>query len=239
MEHKHEGHRERLRNRYVLEGPTGFQDHEMLELYLFAVIPRRNTNDIAHALIDKFGSLRGVFFASPEELVKVPGVGRKTAQFLYETGNALRTSLKKEFAETSRSEPEYKIPDDTVPVLLSLAKEKTKPCIWLLSFNGMFHLHSTDLIWEGNFSMKNYSEIIRKTARTATLRDANYVLTAQSIPRNGVIPPIHPDATPEVFELTDAFSRCFHTIGIRTLDHAVVTDNDCIFVRKFLKKDHI
>ena len=57
----HDGHRDRLRKKFVLGGIDGWPHHEVLELLLFYAIARRNTNDIAHRLIEKFGSFNGVF----------------------------------------------------------------------------------------------------------------------------------------------------------------------------------
>ena len=57
----HKDHRSRLRGRFLSEGLSSFPDHNILELLLFFAIPRKDTNEIAHSLIDKFGSLSGVF----------------------------------------------------------------------------------------------------------------------------------------------------------------------------------
>ncbi len=77
----HEGHRKRILQR--LEGSgKDLQDHELLEILLFNAIPRKNTNGIAHSLIDAFGSLYGVFHASPDELRSVNGVGPEVAAYL-------------------------------------------------------------------------------------------------------------------------------------------------------------
>ena len=62
----HEGHRERLRQRFLKEGLQNFQPHNVLELLLFFSIPLKDTNEEAHALINTFGSLSGVFDASFE-----------------------------------------------------------------------------------------------------------------------------------------------------------------------------
>lgn len=72
----HEGHRERMRQRYLAQGLDAFQDHEVLELLLFYGIPRSNTNEIAHRLMAKFGSLAAVMEAPEKELLEVPGVGQ-------------------------------------------------------------------------------------------------------------------------------------------------------------------
>lgn len=66
------------------EGADCFADHEILEIFLFDVIPRANTNPIAHRLIDRFGSLDGVFRASVSELCTVNGVGTATAEYIKE-----------------------------------------------------------------------------------------------------------------------------------------------------------
>ena len=71
-----------MRARFLTEGLDHFQPHEILELLLFYALPRRNTNEIAHRLIQTFGSLHGVLHADAEELLKVRGVGRSTAAFL-------------------------------------------------------------------------------------------------------------------------------------------------------------
>ena len=71
----HEGHRERLKNRFFANGLDGFAPHEVLELLLTFAIPQKDVNPIAHQLIETFGSVSDVLNAAPEELRRVPGVG--------------------------------------------------------------------------------------------------------------------------------------------------------------------
>ena len=71
----HEGHRKRLRERYMEGGAAVFAEHELLELLLTYAIPRRDTNALAHALIERFGSLAAVLEARVPELAAVDGVG--------------------------------------------------------------------------------------------------------------------------------------------------------------------
>ncbi len=78
----HEGHRERLRQRFLSEGLDNFQDHNVLELLLFYSVPLKDTNEEAHNLIDTFGSLSGVFDASFEDLCKVKGIGERSATLI-------------------------------------------------------------------------------------------------------------------------------------------------------------
>lgn len=79
----HEGHRERMHKRFQANGLVCFSDFEVLELFLFYIIPRRDTRPIAHALIEKFGSLTAVFNTPAEQLCNVSGVGPKTAEYLH------------------------------------------------------------------------------------------------------------------------------------------------------------
>ena len=79
MAHENHGHRARLRERMLHEGLSSFQDHEVLEMLLFQYIPYKDTNKLAHRLLDKFGSFAGVFDASPEQLMMVDGISKVTA----------------------------------------------------------------------------------------------------------------------------------------------------------------
>src|SRR6266540_969973 len=79
----HIGHRDRLRNRFLEEGLDAFDDHQILELLLFHVIPRGDTNPIAHRLIKRFGSLSAVLEADTKDVACVEGIGDKAAAFLY------------------------------------------------------------------------------------------------------------------------------------------------------------
>ena len=78
----HDGHRQRLKERFRQEGLDNFDELYVLELLLFYCIPRVDTNPLAHRLLDHFGSLTAVLDAAPEELEKVQGVSRATSTFL-------------------------------------------------------------------------------------------------------------------------------------------------------------
>lgn len=87
MAGEHAGHRKRIIQK--LESGT-LLDHELLEIMLFSVLPRRNTNDLAHRLLNQFGSIHEVYAASMEELMKVPGIGESIAAHIRCTGIVYR-----------------------------------------------------------------------------------------------------------------------------------------------------
>ena len=75
----HDGHRQRLRQRFQTEGLSSFEEHQALELLLFYAIPRRDTNELAHTLLDTFGNIRNLLEADVRDIMKVPGI--KKAKF--------------------------------------------------------------------------------------------------------------------------------------------------------------
>lgn len=78
----HAGHRDRLRGRFVKSGAGAFEDYELLELVLFAIIPRRDVKPLAKKLLAQFGGMAGVMGASLEDLQSVQGLGENAAVFL-------------------------------------------------------------------------------------------------------------------------------------------------------------
>ena len=80
---EHTGHRERMRERFERDsGMDSFAPHEALELLLTYAIPRKDTNPIAHRLIERFGSLHAVLEAPADELTAVPEIGQRAAQLI-------------------------------------------------------------------------------------------------------------------------------------------------------------
>lgn len=78
-ENLHSKHRERMREKLQKQGMEALLDHEVLEMLLYRTIARGDTNELAHRLLKRFGSLHGVIEAPEEELLRVAGVGRQTA----------------------------------------------------------------------------------------------------------------------------------------------------------------
>jgi hypothetical protein len=78
----HDGHREKLRRRFLDGGLDTFADHEALELLLFYAIPRRDTNELAHRLMEHYGTLDAVLTAPLEELTQISGIGENAAALI-------------------------------------------------------------------------------------------------------------------------------------------------------------
>jgi DNA repair protein RadC len=110
----HAGHRERMIQK-LLSSSENFSDHELIEVLLYSVIPRKNTNEIAHALFRVFGGLEKIFNASAKELMTVEGIGERAASHIIMFGQLLkRVNIKKKstykcnnFAEVKKVFIEY------------------------------------------------------------------------------------------------------------------------------------
>lgn len=156
----HAGHRERMRNRFRTNGLKEFTDFDALELFLFYVIPRRDTRPISHALLEKFGSLTAVFNAPVEKLLLVPGVGPETARFLQTIRPLLRRMQK---------EPNQYDKVNSTKELLELAKSRlqhlTPPLLCLYLLNDINQITYTTYIKAQDFP--SFADV----TRTITLRN--------------------------------------------------------------------
>lgn len=95
----HLRHRTRLRERYERHGAMGLEPHILLELFLFGSIPRADTNPVSHRLLERFGSLDGVFRAKYDDLIKVKGVGQATARYIVETSKKAMEIISEDLKE--------------------------------------------------------------------------------------------------------------------------------------------
>lgn len=81
-ENPHEGHRQRMKNRFLKHGLESFDDHQVLEVLLFYAVPKKDTNELAHTLLNKYGSLDKVFEAEYDDLIQIKGVGENIASLI-------------------------------------------------------------------------------------------------------------------------------------------------------------
>ncbi len=82
LKHKHAGHRQRLKNKVRMNGLKSLSIHEVLELLLTYTIPQKDTNALAHELIDRYNGFSNVLEADYLDIMNISGVGEETALFL-------------------------------------------------------------------------------------------------------------------------------------------------------------
>ena len=210
----HDGHRDRMRRRFLANGLNGFADHEVLELLLYYAIPRGDVNPLAHALADRFGSLSGVLAAPAELLAQVEGVGERTAMLLRLVPQiaqmARLADMEREVALNTRE----KIGD----YLLELFSRERNEAVYQVCLDGKGKLLACRRLGEGSASAVNLD--VRKIVQNAIVFCACSVILAHNHP-SGVALPSQEDHT-----ATLRVKEALASIDVKLEDHIIVADHD-------------
>ena len=202
-----------MREKLFSSGVESFHDHELLEMLLYACDSRRNTNDVAHLLIERFCSLGGVFSASTEALKTVPGVKDAAAAQIM----IVRELMRRLEAGRAERPTSFENRMQVCEYILSLYKFSSVEELYILMFDGGDRLIDTVLINRGNTG--TVSMDLRKMAQEALRRDAASVIIAHNHPGGKLI------ASHEDVMLTRDASVALNKMGISVVDHILVADN--------------
>jgi DNA repair protein RadC len=209
----HEGHRQRLTDRFLKEGLEGFEEHEILEYLLFFVLPRVDTNPIAHRLIETFGSLSGVLEAQPEDLAQIEGIGPKAAAFICMFPEIFRAYERSKLGKRPCIKSIRDACDFAKSLLFGKAFEQFY-VIWLDTQNRIIHY---ERLSEGSISE---SPVYLNKIAAAALRHHAV---------KGIITHNHPggNVTPSKADLstTHDIMKTLNLLSIDLLDHIIVSDN--------------
>ena len=212
----HQGHRRRLKERFLRDGLDNFEEHEVLELLLFYGIPQKDTNPIAHDLIERFGSLSRVLEASPGELAEVPYVGDNVSTLFklitavsryYQVNSAMREKILTTIDECGN----YLVPhfygrqNETVFLLCLDAKCKVLCC---------------EKVGQGGVNSAGVP--IRQIVETALMANATSAILAHNHPSGVALP------SGEDIVTTRRVAAALDAVEVILTDHIVVADNDWI-----------
>ncbi len=212
----HDGHRQRLMERFNKEGLDHFDPVQVLELLLFYSIPRRDTNEIAHALINRFGSVSRVMDASLEELMQVPGVGRNTAVFLHLAKQAGRYYQ----VDSTRKGAVVKDTEDCGQYLLPYFIGRQKETVFLLCLNANCNVISCREVGEGEINSAVISP--RRVVEIALTEKASTVVLAHNHP-SGVALPSREDVL-----VTQRLAAALAAVEVTLFDHLIVAGDDFV-----------
>lgn len=215
-ENSHKNHRERLRETFKNVGIEGIPDHNILEFILFYSIPRKDTNELAHKLIDEFGSLSRVFDASYEELLEVDGIGESSALLISMVPSICRRYIENK----TKGKINLSDPKDAQKYMIEKFYGCKKEVFYLLCLDGVGNLINCCKISEGITGTVLVDK--RTIMQTALRNDADKVIISHNHP-NGIAVPSRED-----LELTSNFSSLMSSVGIRLADHIIVADNEAI-----------
>ncbi len=208
----HKGHRERLMAKFC-KNPEILSEHEFLEAILFMMIPRVDTNPIAHNLIRIFGSLAQVFMASPNELCTVKGIGMETAVKLSLIGKTYER-IEKTKRPIKRISSISGVKEHVFEELKNL---KTERCIVYL-LNARFKiLHSLD------YMNNEHGKVEAEPKEILSAMGAHkptYLIIAHNHPSGSLLPSVNDDYT------TANLIKLGELLNVEVVDHIIIADEE-------------
>ena len=210
----HAGHKARLRERFA-RAPQALPDYELLEMLLSCAVVRKDTKPLAKALLARFGSLRGVLDAHPEELRQMRGFGAGL-------DNLFRL-LHEVMARYVSSPPRQRIRMTSPATVARIARVQLASCpheeCWAALLDSQNGLLGWERIGTGNAA---HVPMTPRDALEVVLRSkATGFILAHNHP-GGNAAPSAPD-----LELTQLLHKLCAGVGIRFLDHVIVTPSAC------------
>ncbi len=216
----HAGHRERLKKRFSKVGIEGFEPHETLEMLLFYCIGRKDTNELAHALINRFGSLEAVLEADIHELKSVEGIGEHSALLIH----LVQQISKFYIAQQSKDKEKFNSLNEIADFIRCRYRLEKKEIFTALFLDSANKLISFDRIAEGTANSVDIN--ITKVMEIALPKNAASVIVAHNHPGGNL--------TPSTADLrtTNLLSDAFALLKINFLDHLIITNDDFLSLAK-------
>ena len=212
----HAGHRQRLKERFLKEGLDNFEEHQVLELLLFYGIPQRDTNEIAHELIRKFGSLSKVLEATPEELSEIKYVGDNVTTLFRLITDVAR------YYQVNCAIREMILPtiDACGRYLVPFFHGRQNETVFLLCLDAKCKVLSCEKVGEG--SVNSAGIPVRKIVEMALKANATSVILAHNHPSGLAIP------SGEDIQTTRRVALALDAVEIGLVDHIIVADSDWV-----------
>jgi DNA repair protein RadC len=212
-----EGHRERLRKRFLRAGIKGFTDREALELLLTYAVPRKDTRNLSEELLDRFGSLKSILRQSPANLMTVKGIGESAATLLslFSQLNAM--------SETPAEKTKITGPDEVADYLkkrLGTLRKERFSAILLNSANTL--LAEVDL----EYGTVNRTQVYpRNLVEKVIAHGAAGVILVHNHPGGRTDPSL------EDMALTRKLIKLAEDMDFKILDHFIVTESDIVSLK--------
>jgi DNA repair protein RadC len=217
-----EGHRRRLRERYQRAGLAAFSDHEVLELLLTLCIPRRDVKLPAKKLLERFGSLKAVLDATPDELSRINGIGSITPVALHIIRDAATLYLQQKIEGREVLNSDYLIGEF---LRMRFAGEKSE-CIEILYLDSGRRLLKDGIERHEKGTVDQVLITPRKLVESALSHSAKFIIIAHN----------HPGGSKNFssmdMELTWAVKSAVSAVGVELADHFLVADDKVISMRQ-------
>ena len=208
----HDGHRKRLRSKLLSSQFDYLCQHELLELLTFYSIPRRDTNELAHTILNYYGNnFSAVFEAGPGEIAKIPGVGENTAALIALVRCIIRELEKEKLKELQ---------------VLSTTEEigEYVTCLFSGHRNEVFYA----IFLNNNNKVIAYTKITEGSVNEITVEPRKIVEEALKFPKTKQVILAHNHPSGNIvpsgadMDTTRLITRALNALDIRVKDHLVV-----------------
>lgn len=216
----HSGHRERVKNKFLKDGLDGFESHVVLELLLYYGIPLKDTNSMGHALLQKFGSLSGVFDAPYEELMKVDGVGKSAATLI-----KLIPQLCRRYQENLDQDKNWIFSyEEAGKLLINKFIGRTDEVIVLMLLDSRNRMIYCDVVNEGTVTTANI--YVKKIVKLAVQYNAVYAILSHNHPSGECLP------SKQDLNSTMWIYEALKIVEVKLIDHVIVSGKDFFSIAK-------
>ena len=211
----HSGHRSRVREKIKNGALENMHDHEIMEYLLFHTVAYRDTNELAHRLIDHFGSFHAVLDAKYDDLLLVEGVSEVTATFL----SSLPTVFKRYGEDLTRLTKLKNIADITGYMKNKFIGETVEK-VYMLCLDGNMNVIKCELVCTGN---SHEVQVENRTIMEVAIRsNAENIIIVHNHP-NGVAKPSADDIESAYF-----VKKMLGEVGIRLVDSVIIAGNEAL-----------
>ncbi len=217
----HDGHRQRMLSKFSETGFTGLAEHEKLEIILFFSVPYRNTNDIAHELLNKYHTVANVMDAPEKELLKFKWIGKRTVQHF----RLIKEAYSLYMLEKKNESSFLTTLDEFGSYFLIYFAAATEEKMIMMSLDSRGKRLGVDVIADGNVSavVANSKNLIL----SAISRNATEVVLCHN----------HPGGLPEPSEAdikaTKEIKEMLKNVGVHLKDHYIVTKNEYLSMSRY------
>ncbi len=217
---EHSGHRERLRRRFIDNGLDGFEEHQALELYLFYAIPRRDTNPLAHRLLERYRNIGGVCDAPIDELERDFGLSESAATLL-----KLLPEMSRLYNESKLSDTNLIDPETVGEMIARRFIGRTSEAVALLLGSAKGKILYFDIVAKGSVSSSDFP--LRRIVDLAIRHNARTAYIAHNHPSGSLLP------SRADIDVTKLLDSTLSSVGVHLLDHFIVADNEYASLREY------
>ena len=219
----HEKHRERLKEKFLEFGLDGLEDHELVELLLFYAVPRQNTNEIAHRLINEYGRLSDILEADTENLMKIKGISKHSAVLF----KLILASVNKYMNEQNDIANAMLTPQNIDKYIKNLFYGHTNEVAYALLLDKECVVKKVKKLSTGTV---NAAPIYpREVVKLAVNERYPYILLAHNHPNGNAIP------SQNDLKITKTIELALNFVEVRLVDHVIVSGEKVISLAKNYK----